>query len=197
LSPISRRAAGLLGAVSGSLAWGVLVLFDKLDIDYSLLPNDHVPIIQPLSMIPGLLFGVVFGAALRRARGIGAARFLGYVLASGVGYLAAYHAAYFTVLSLDRDHPNPYVLAWAVGGLLGGLAGSLVLGIAGKFLLRVSAAEALGLPVLSGTLFGALLLLVSLEREGHGVPQSLLVFFALWQGAYAFSLAPLLRTARA
>jgi len=175
----------------------VLVLLDDFDIDYSLLPHDDVPIVQPLSTIPGLVFGVVFGTALRRSRGIGAAPFLGYVLASGLGYLAAYHAAFFTVLWLDRDHPNPDVLAWAMGGLLGGLAGSLVLGIASKFLLRVPAAAVLGLPVVSGTLFGVLLLLVSFETEGHGVPKSLLVFFALWQGAYAFSLAPLLRTARA
>lgn len=30
--------------------------------------------------------------------------------------------------------------------------------------------------------------------EGHGASKSLLVFFALWQGAYAASLAPLLQS---
>lgn len=79
-----------------------------------------------------------------------------------------------------------------MSGLLGGFAGSRVLGIASKLLLRFSAPEVLVPPVVSGTLFGVLLVLLSLETEGYGVPKSLLVFFALWQGAYAAGLAPLL-----
>jgi hypothetical protein len=186
--------AALLGTVSGSLAWGVLVLFDALNIDFILMPHDDLPIVTPLSTIPGLSFGVLFGAALLRARAIGLGRFAVYALASGLGYLAAFHASFFSVLWLAQDdHRDPGLLAWGAGGLLGGLAGSLVLGLASKFLLRTRAMRVLGLPVISGAIFGVLLVLMSFEPEGHGVPTGLLVFFALWQGAYAASLAPLLR----
>jgi len=183
------------GAVSGSVAWGLLALLDVLDSDFDLTPHGHggLPIITSLSTIPGSVFGVFFGAALLWFRAIGIGRSLGYVLASGLGYLAAFHATFFSVLWLGENGDSaPGLLAWGVGGLLGGLAGSLVLGLASKFLLRVSAAETLGMPVLTGTIAGLLLSLLSLDSGGNGVPRSLLVFFALWQGAYACSLAPLL-----
>ena len=188
-----RLLAAIGGAVSGSVAWGLLALLDRLDSDFDLTPHG-LPILTSLSTIPGLVFGALFGVALLRFRGLGVGRFLGYVLASGLGYLAAFHAAFFSVLGLgDNSHADPGVLAWGAGGLLGGLAGSLVLGLASKFLLRTSAAQTLGMPVLTGTAAGLLLLLMSLDSEGHGVPRSLLVFFALWQGAYGATLAPLFR----
>lgn len=184
------------GAVSGSVAWGLLALLDVLDSDFDLTPHGHggLPIITSLSTIPGSVFGVLFGAALLWLRGIGIGRFLGYVLASALGYLAAFHAAFFSVLRLgEKGGSDPGVLAWGVGGLLGGFAGSFVLGLASKFLLRVSVAETLARPVLTGTIAGLLLSLLSLDSGGNGVPRSLLVFFALWQAAYAASSAPLLR----
>ena len=190
-----RLPSAIGGAVSGSVAWGLLALLDGLDSDFDLTPHGGWPILTSSSTIPGLVFGALFGAALLCFRGLGVGRFLGYVLASGLGYLVAYHAAFFTVLALgENSHPDPGVLAWGVGGLLGGLAGSLALGLASKFLLRVSAAQALGMPVLAGTIAGLLLSLMSLDSKGHGVPRNLLVFFALWQGAYAASLAPLLES---
>jgi hypothetical protein len=191
-----RLLSAIGGAASGSVAWGLLALLDGLDSDFDWTPQGRggLPIITSLSTIPGLVFGVLFGAALVCFRGLGVGRFLGYVLASGLGYLVAFHAAFFSVLALgENSHSDPGVLAWGAGGLLGGLAGSLALGLASKFLLRVSAAQALGMPVLAGTVTGLLLLLMSLDSEGHGVPRSLLVFFALWQGAYGATLAPLFR----
>jgi hypothetical protein len=191
-----RLLAAIGGAVSGSVAWALLALLDRLDSDFDLTPRGHggLPILTSLSTIPGLVFGALFGMALLGFRGLGVGRFLGYVLASGLGYLVAFHAAFFSVLALgENSHSDPGVLAWGAGGLLGGLAGSLVLGLASKFLLRVSVAQTLGMPVLAGTIAGLLLPLMSLDSEGHGVPRSLLVFFALWQGAYGATLAPLFR----
>jgi hypothetical protein len=193
LSPLWVRLA-LLGSVSGGIAWGLLFLIDTLDMDFSLMRRGDLPIVTPLSTVPGLVFGVCFGAALWRIRGLDAGRLVLYVVAAGIGYLAAFHAAFFSILWLGQTgQSDPGAVAWVVGGLLGGLAGSLVLGLASLPLLRVPAARVLGLPLVVGTVAGALLVLLSLESEGHGAPKSLLAFFALWQGAYAASLAPLLR----
>jgi hypothetical protein len=194
---ISWPLAGL-GAVSGGLSWGALALLDALGIDFALLPRQELPFIGPLSTLPGLVFGLFFGAALIRRRGVGGGQFVGYVLASGVGYLAAYHAAFFSVLGVASwsEERNMGLAAWMVGGLLGGLAGSFVLGLISRFLLRVPWAEVLGVPLVAGTLAGAALLLMYFDSDSHGMPISLLVFFAFWQAAYAASLAPLLRAGR-
>lgn len=186
----------LLGIVSGSVSWGLLVLLlDVLDINPTLLPHDEMPFVGPLSTVPGLVFGLCFGGALLWRRSLGLGRFLAYVLASIVGYLAAYHAAFFSALGVASwsDDRNMGLMAWTVGGLLGGLAGSFVLGLISRFLLRTSWAEVLGMPLIVGTVAGVLLLLMAFDSEGHGAPISLLVLFAAWQALYASSLAPLLQ----
>jgi len=69
------------------------------------------------------------------------------------------------------------------------MLGNCVLGIATGFLFRISYQSALGLPVLGGTAAGALLPLINLD-DAWGV--SWLVFYVLWQGAYAASLVRLM-----
>jgi len=188
----------VLGALSGGLSWGALALLDALGIDFNPVGRDGLLVIMPLSTVPGLVFGLAFGAVLLVVRRVGAGRAALYVLAAVLGYLAAYHAALYGVLWLGQNQGNdPGVPAWVVGGALGGLAGTLVLGLASKLLLSVRAARALGLPVIVGTLTGGLLVLMSLDLDDAGMPKGLLAFFALWQGAYAASLAPLLQRAAA
>jgi hypothetical protein len=176
----------------------LIALLDALDIDFALMPRGEMLIVNALSTIPGVVFGAFFGAALWRARGIGVGRFLTYILASGLGYLAAFHASFLSVAWIaswfdEGGQSEPGWMAWALAGALGGLAGSLLLGLASKFLLRARIAQVLVAPLMVGTTAGGLLLLLSFDIHSGSTPKSLLVFFALWQAAYAASSAPLLR----
>jgi hypothetical protein len=182
----------VLGAVSGCLSWGLLALFQAIGLNFALLRGGDLPIVMPLSTVPGLVFGGFFGAVLLRAWPLRPRDFLLYMLASGVGYLAAFHTAYFSVVGLTEAR-HPGWLIWMLGGVLGGFVGSAILGVACKLLLHIPAFQVFRMSVVAGTLFGGVLALLSWDIEGHGFPKSLLAFFPLWQGAYAASLAPLLQ----
>jgi hypothetical protein len=192
--PVAVRLA-ILGAVSGCLSWGLLALFEAIGLNFALLRGGDLPIVTPLSIVPGLVFGAFFGAVLLRAWPLRGGRFLLYMLAAGIGYLAAFHTAYFSVIWFAEAGRQgiPGWLVWMFGGVLGGFAGSAILGVASKLLLRSPASRVFRMSVIAGTVAGGLLLLMSLDIEGHDFPKSLLAFFALWQGAYAASLAPLLQ----
>jgi hypothetical protein len=189
---VTRGLLAGLGAASGIVAWALL---RALDADIDALGHSELPITTSLSTVPGLVFGVAFGAVLLRVRGTGVARVALYALAAGIAYFAAFHAAYFSFLLLP-ELTNSETLGFALAGIAGGLTGSVLLGLASTPLLQAPAAQVLGRPVVVGSLAGGTLELMMFGGEGHAVPLGLLGFFALWQGAYAASLAPLLQPAR-
>jgi hypothetical protein len=112
---------------------------------------------------------------------------LGYALASTLAYFLAFE---FALHTFDRWPGMSENLSLALSGIIAGLIGCCVLGIATAFLFRISYQSALGLPVLMGTAAGALLPLINLD-DAWGV--SWLVFYVLWQGAYAASLVRLMQ----
>ena len=173
-----------LGAISGAAAWASMLLMDSGGIDL------FVVLIGPLSLVPGLVFGLVIGFPLRRRGRFGAARQVGYVFAAGLGYFVAFHVAIYSGGELVPWVERPAGLL--IGGVLGGLAGSALLGGSTVWLLRVPAAVALRRPVVTGSVAGGLLPLLVWDNAA-----ALLAFLVLWQGAYAASLAPLLRLMRA
>ena len=70
----------------------------------------------------------------------------------------------------------------------GRFLGSLLLGLAARFLVPAGGPAAFGKSIVVGALAGALLCLGSLDdHNGLGW----LAFFVLWQGLYGASLAPL------
>ena len=197
------KALAVLGAMSGAAAWASMQLMDFAGLHFEISAWD-VLFIGPVSLVPGLVFGLVIGLLLRRRGGLGAARQVGYVVAAGLGYFAAVHVAFHSVADAEPSWGEsfPFAAALLIGGVLGGLAGSVLLGALTVWLLRVPAALALRRPVVTGSVAGGLLLLFALDDHSKWLDHhssweaSLLAFLVLWQGAYAASLAPLLRVMR-
>jgi hypothetical protein len=177
---------GVLGMIAGALSWALVDFADRLNLNFQF--EGLGLLLLPVGVYPGFVFGLAFGALLHRRAGTAWPRAIGYVFAAGFGYVAAFHVAFYIITS-GFNHDET-ALAYVVGGVPGGLVGSLLLGLLTKFLLRVPGRLVLHLPVVVGTVAGALLGLGSLDsHNGWGF----LAFFTIWQAAYGASLAPLLR----
>jgi|SRR5579872_2128340 len=181
--PISAKLA-VLGAISGALSWLLIDVSDSGGLKFDL--EGYGVMLLPIAVYPGLVFGLLVGAYLRHRTRIGWPRATAYVAASALAYLGAFHVAFYIVTGDSNSEGE--VLAYVISGVPAGLVGSLLLGLATKYLLRVPARLAMGLPLAVGTAGGALLALGSFaDRWGF------LAFFVLWQAAYGASLAPMLR----
>ena len=174
-----------LGAASGLLSWLLVDFADelKLRFEYELYGIQ----LTPVAIYPGLVFGLLFGAFLRLRAGFSWLRAIGYVLATLVGYGAAFHTAFYIIANGFADHES--LLAFAIGGVPAGFAGSLILGLLTRPLAGPTAASFFQISVIVGTSAGALLGLAGLDTHNAW---GFLLFFVLWQGSYAACLAPLL-----
>ena len=173
----------LLGFVSGGVSWALVNFADEWHLKFEY--EGYGLELLPVGVYPGLVFGLLFGGFLRFAAGTSWPRTIGYVVASGVAYFAAFHTAFYLIATID-DHGE--VLTTIASGIPAGLVGSVVLGVLSAFLLRIPGRLVLRRPVIIGTVAGALLGLGSFDdHNGLGF----LAFFVLWQGAYGASLAPM------
>jgi hypothetical protein len=175
---------------SGALAWGVIVGLRHLDVRPV---ADAVGWVQlgPFTLAPGLMFGVVVGAHLKRRGRWSPAQLAGYVLASAGSYLIAYHIAFIALGMIGRMMGGDSLAATAAAGVVAGLCGSLLLGFCTLALCGL-AARAVQASIAVGAAAGALLPLLTWGLGDGGPGVGPLAFFALWQGAYAASLAPIL-----
>jgi hypothetical protein len=188
---------GALGMLSGAVAWALVFLPGVVGLRVwwtvfrvANLSPDWV-ILSPLSLFPGLVFGFVVGVLLHRRGKVCGVRLAEYVAAAGAVYFCAFHVAWnvYPAFSLtDKD-----VVGYVISGIAAGIVGSLLLGLMTMLLLQSPGRQVLQLPVLVGGAAGALLGLVAHDHSRWG--WTYLAFFVLWQGAYAASLAPLLRPA--
>jgi hypothetical protein len=177
----------LLGMLSAGVAWA-LIMFTAGQGSYTRMLKVGGEIeVSTLTVLPGLIFGLIIGILWHRRGRASLGVVFGYALAAGVAYFLAFHVA-FNVFDrasgLFRGEA-----ALVVSGIAAGLVGSGLLGVATAYLLRAPYQSALGLPVLIGGAAGALLPLINMVSEWDG---GFLFFLILWQGAYAASLAPLL-----
>ena len=175
----------LLGVASGAISWTLVNFADAWNLKFEY--EGYGLELLPIGVYPGLVFGLLFGALLRFATGASWPRTIGYIAASGVAYLAAFHTAFYLITMIDNQRE---VLTTIASGIPAGLVGSLVLGVLATFLLRVPARLVLRRPVIVGTVAGALLGLGSID-DPYGL--GFLAFFVLWQGAYGASLAPMVQ----
>ncbi len=171
LSPVIMAAQGV---VSGLAGWSLLRVCEFFNLD-----GPHL-----LDTIPGAVFGLIVGARLRRSLRLSSVRYFGYVIASAGAYYCAVLVAIRTFYASDTS--GGWVLAEA--GILGGLTGSLLLGIATAPLLRLRLSAALMRPVVVGSVAGVLLVLMNYEPRGQAL-WWLLVLLVVWQAAYAATLA--------
>jgi hypothetical protein len=170
---------GMLGLLSGGVAWGLIMLT-------ALLPSGTEVGADALRVVPGLAFGLIVGSLWRRRGMASRGVVLGYTLASGLAYFVAEQFALDMYDRLSGILPGDWRLA--LDGILAGLVGSCLLGLATVPLLRVPYPSALGWPVFAGGAAGAVLPLINLFEGWAG---GYLLFFVVWQGAYAASLARL------
>ena len=182
---------GALGMLSGAISWALINLAEqsvgKFDLGWDWLS------LSPFSIYPGLVFGLVIGALFYRHGNFGGLRMLGYVLAAGLAYCGAFNVAANVTSHFPHagGDPSHSVTVMAISGIGAGIVGSFLLGLTTIFLLRVPGRLVLRLPVLVGGAAGVLLGNTAHDNSKWG--WSYIALFALWQGAYAASLAPLLR----
>jgi hypothetical protein len=178
-----------LGALSGAVAWGLISLAGAISNQLVWSFFDGAIELSPVSLLPGLVFGLIIGALLRRHGKISPSAHVWYAIASGVAYFCAFHVAARTFLNLP--HAFGTLPDTVLSGILAGLVGSLLLGLIAMRLLQVPGRLLLGRPLFVGSTAGALLGLT--ERDNTQWGWTFLAFFVLWQAAYAMSLARLLR----
>ena len=187
---------GALGILSGASAWLLINLARASGVAFDWGFFDHQIFLGPVSLIPGATFGMIIGFLLQRRGKLAGFGLAGYVAATLLAYFCACHIAMHIVLAISDAlfEPSKDPFAMGIGGIVAGFAGSALLGGMTVYLLGAPSRLLLRLPVLVGTLVGALLAVTANDRTRYG--WSILAFFVLWQSAYAASLAPLLRTSR-
>ncbi len=164
----------LLGAISGAITTGLLMVLPqrwKIEI------GDFL-VFSSLSIVAGLVFGIVFGALLR-VRGLAETR-------AALLYAAASTAAYFVAVNLAFHLVDAVEEVWQLG-LIAGLVGAGCLTALAAWLLPF--ARRIGpcaLMLTAGCLLGALL--ESPVRSDGGFWDWLL-FYGAWQAGYAAAFA--------
>jgi hypothetical protein len=126
---------GVLGALSGSLALGGLMIAMKLEWLESLwvwqtaLPLLGVELklgLHPLSLLPGIVFGIIVGGALLWHRLASGIQTTAYVLASGVSNFAATNLAMSIIVAMKITTYESFGLHLAIG-MIAGLLGAACL----------------------------------------------------------------------
>ncbi len=163
-----------LGAVSGAIAtWLLIVLPDHWQFE-----SADLFILSPLSIVAGLVFGVIFGTFLRYL-GLASSRV-------AVLYAAASTVSYFLAVNLALHLVDTIEAVWLLGAIAG-FAGAAGLTAAAAWLFPF--ARRLGPAVLmlvAGGLLGTLL--EAPMRSGSGI-LDWLALVAPWQAGYAAAFA--------
>ncbi len=164
----------LAGAVSGAITTGLLF---TLPTDWKIEIGDFL-VFSSLSLVAGLVFGIVLGALLR-VRGLAETRAAAfYALASTAAYFVAVNLAFQLVDGLED--------IWLTG-MIAGLAGSACLTAAAAALLPfVRRVRAIALMLVAGCLLGVLLEVALANRATFW---DWLLFYATWQAGYAAAFA--------
>jgi hypothetical protein len=177
---------GLLGAISGAISWAVVNFAETLNIKFEY--EGAGVMLLPVGVFPGVVFGLLFAIAQLLARHANPLRGLGYVLASTLAYLAAFHVAFYILGNIGHGDDGS-IFTYVIAGVPAGFAGSALLGIFTRLLFPLRSWRLVARSVVVGTLAGALLVLGMYDdHNGWGF----LAFFVLWQAAYGASLAPLM-----
>lgn len=171
-----------LGALSGTLAtlaifiprW--LNVYDALEVDINVAGIGLS--FSPLSVAPGLVFGLVLGYALRRAGLASGGGYAAYILAAGLSYFVTVQITLNILIDLLDNIITVGVAAGAIGAAL--LAAATAALIPGFRRRRPMIAMTLSGAALGATLFFAI-------SSEHFFGWFLL--FAPWQAGYAAAMA--------
>ena len=174
-----RLVAGfaVLGALSGSLASSIAVVSDNPEIKLA-----SWFVVSPLSVGPGLIFGLAVWTALQRRGDVRPATGALYMLASTVSY--------FVTFMLSLKVLSEWFDSIAVIGVVAGLLGSACLsGCAALLLPFARRTGPLLAMVAAGGGLGALLAVPLSDLGREGTLWAWLIFLAGWQAGYAAAFA--------
>ena len=164
----------MFGAVSGTIATGLLMTLP----DHWKFESADLFFLSPLSIVAGLVFGVIFGAFLR---------YLGLVsLRTAVLYAAASTVSYFVAVNLAFHLVDTIEAPWLLGAIVGFVgAACLTASALGLFRFARRTGPA-ALMLVAGGLLG--MLLEAPMRSGSGFTDWLILFVP-WQAGYAAAFA--------
>ncbi len=184
---------GWLGAVSGLAATLTIHLPQWLgfydDLEFKVRPlapvlNSFAVQISPLSLGPGLVFGLIVGFALRRAGQAEGWRYPLFAVASTLCYFVAVQLALNVLVDFLEDIISVGIVAGLCGGGLLAAATAALMPAFRRW--RVCA-----LMVAAGGVLGASLLFAFIFESFFGW----LALFATWQAGYAAAMASALGVA--
>lgn len=179
-----RRIVGqwaLLGASSGAVATLIIFIphwlgFDNLE--WSLDAGGFGLSISPLTVVPGLAFGVIVGQALRREGLVPGERYAIYIVAAGLSY---FFTVQFTLNVLVNQLDNIVLV-----GVIAGAFGATLLALASATLIEnFRRPRPLIAMILSGAVLGAALFFAIGGDHFFGW----FLLFAPWQAGYAAAMA--------
>lgn len=176
---IGRWAA--LGALSGTLA--TLAIFipgwmgfqDWAETNFDL--GGVKFLVAPLSLVPGIFFGLVIGFALRLEGLAPGIRYPAYVLASGMSYFATVQLTLLLLIDLLENIVAAGIAAGAIGASLLAILTAVILPACRNL-------QTIGAMIFSGTVLGAALYFASAFDNFPGW----LLLFAPWQAGYAAAM---------
>lgn len=171
-----------LGALSGTLAtlaffipqW--LNFYDALEGELSIAGFEIS--FSPLSLAPGLVFGLILGYVLRREGLVSGGRYAAYIVTAGLSYFVAVQMALNILIAILDNIILVGIAAGAIGATL--LAASTAALIPDYRHSRPMTAM-----ILSGTALGATLFFAISSEHFFGW----LLLFAPWQAGYAAAMA--------
>lgn len=171
-----------LGALSGTLAtlaffiprW--LNFYDALEGELSIASFEIS--FSPLSLAPGLVFGLILGYVLRREGLVSGGRYAAYIVTAGLSYFVAVQMALNILIAILDNIILVGIAAGAIGATL--LAAATAALIPDYRHSRPMIAM-----ILSGTALGATLFFAISSEHFFGW----LLLFAPWQAGYAAAMA--------
>jgi hypothetical protein len=178
-----------LGALSGTLATLAIFIprwlgfYDALEANLG--AGGFQISISPLSVGPGLVFGLVIGLALNGAGLAAGWRYPAWIAASAISYFVTVQISVNILINLLDNIVTVGIVAGAFGAVL---LGALTAAMIPDF----RQARPVALMILSGTVLGAALFF-AISSE-HFLDWLLL--FAPWQAGYAAAMATALKNSR-
>ncbi len=171
-----------LGALSGTIATLAIFVPQWLGFDNalegSLRAGGFQLSISPVSLAPGLVFGLIMGHALRRRGPVTAGRYAAYIAAAGLSYFVTVQITLNILIDLLDNVVTVGVAAGAIGAAL------LAAATAALFPDFRQPRPVIAM-VLSGAALGAALFFAISMEQFVGW----LLLFAPWQAGYAAAMA--------
>jgi len=172
----------LLGALSGGIATVAIFIPQWLGINNSLESSFNVGgfdiSLSPMSLVPGLVFGLIVGNALRREGLAPGGRYAIYIAAAGLSYFLAVQLTFNVLIDLLD---NIILIGVAAGTFGAALLAAATAALIPDFRRR----KPLIAMVLAGAILGAALYFAVAGNHFFGW----LLLFAPWQAGYAAAMA--------